>query len=228
MSEIKKSIQVSGHKVNYFIRYGQQKNIILRVKEGKIYISAPVRASQWEIDELIYKNYHKINKVQNNYEVQSKYDFFASKPWIKIFDQQIEVILVEENIHTKMANNVIFMKNYYNNDEQIAKLYTFLAKQYKNWFNNRSSQWAQQMGLEYKNLSIKVMNMKWGVCYPTHSKIIFNTKLLHFKPEIIDYVIVHELSHLRFANHSRDFWYLVAQYLSNYKELSNVLDKSGI
>lgn len=228
MPEIKKSLQVSGTKMTYFIRYGQQKNILLRVKEGQIHISAPEHVQDWEIETLIYKNYHKINKVQTNYEVQSKYDFFGTKTWFKLFDEQVEVVLVNDNIHAKMENNIIYMKNYYDNTEQLAKLYTFLAKQYKNWFNNRASQWALQMGVEYKNLSVKVMNMKWGVCYPTTSKIIFNTKLLHFKPDIIDYVIVHELSHLKHANHSKDFYQLVQKFLPKYSELSTILNKSGL
>ncbi|WP_026389295.1 SprT family zinc-dependent metalloprotease [[Acholeplasma] multilocale] len=228
MAEIKKSLSVNGNSVNYYIRYGKQKNIILRVREGEIHISAPEYAPDWEIERMIYKNISKITQVQNNYEVRSKYDLYGSQPWIKIFNKEVPLFIVDENIHTKQNEEGIFMKNYYDSKIQLDKIYTFLAKQYKNWFINRSSQYALMMGVEFRNMSVKVMNTKWGVCYPTQQKIIYNTKLLHFEPEIIDYVIIHELAHLRYHNHSKDFWRFVEQFLPNYREISKVLNSAGL
>ncbi|WP_027063433.1 M48 family metallopeptidase [Mesoplasma seiffertii] len=228
MAEIKKTLTSNGNKINYYIRYGNQKNIILRVREGTIYVSAPYNSPDWEVEKLIYKNLSKIIKVQTNYEVRSKHDFYGTQPWIKLFDNTVNVTLIDQNVHAKQTSDGIMMKDYHDLELQLTKLYAFLANHYKNWFINRSSQWAIKMNVQFKNLSVRIMNLKWGVCYPVQQKIIFNTKLLHFRPEIIDYVIVHELAHLRHHNHSKDFWRFVEQYLPNYRELQSELNGAGL
>ncbi|ATZ16949.1 zinc metalloprotease [Williamsoniiplasma luminosum] len=227
MATMKKTISVNGNLVNYNLTYRDQKNLVLKVRDGQICISAPVRANDWDIEQIIYKNYHTINKYQISYDVHLKYDLYSNQPWIKIFDQKINVVFSTDNIHPKLINNELHIKNYLNLDEQIAKIYTFLAKQYKNWFINQTGQWASLMNLHFKNLSLKAMTTKWGVCYPQTQKIMYNIKLIHFKPEIIDYVIVHELTHLEFPNHSKDFWRRVEKFLPHYRELSKELNQPG-
>ncbi|WP_031542290.1 SprT family zinc-dependent metalloprotease [Mesoplasma photuris] len=228
MADIKKQLSLKGEMINYYVKYGNQKNIILRVREGKILVSAPINVNDWEIEQLIYKNISKITSVQNNYEVRQKYDLFGMNPWVKIFDNDVNIFIHDENIHSKKDIDGIHMKNYKDLNIQLDKMYNFLAKEYKNWFIYRSNQWASIMGVNFKNLTVKEMNLKWGVCYPSQEKIIFNTKLLHFRIEIIDYVIVHELAHLKFANHSKDFWWTVEKYLPNYRELQKELNSAGL
>lgn len=224
----KEKVSLNGQILIYYLEYREQKNIVLKIREGKIFITAPKYSFKWEIEQLIYRNISKIQIFQNNYEQQSKYDLFSSKPWIKIFDEFIYISLTSENIHTKMIQKTIYMHDYLNNDEQLKRIYLFLIREYKNWFINRSNKWSQKMNLDFKNLSLKVMKTKWGACYPTTKKLLFNPKLLHFSPEIIDYVIVHELSHLEHPNHSRQFWNNIKKYLPNYSDIKSILDASGI
>ncbi|PPE06015.1 SprT family zinc-dependent metalloprotease [Williamsoniiplasma lucivorax] len=228
MSTIKKQISVNGNLVNYNITYRDQKNIILRVKAGEIVLSAPFNTHDWLIEQMIYKNYHLINKHRLNYDVHSKFDLYASTPWIKILDQKVNIIFSLDNIHPKFIDDELHIKKYFNMEEQLNKIYTFLAKQYKNWFINRTSRWASLMNLNFKTLNVKLMANKWGVCYTQTQNIVYNTKLIHFLPEIIDYVIVHELTHLKHPNHSKNFWYTVEKYLPNYRELKELLNQPQV
>ncbi|WP_338972627.1 SprT family zinc-dependent metalloprotease [Spiroplasma endosymbiont of Panorpa germanica] len=228
MTWIKKHLQHKGDLIEYNLKLGDQKNIILKVKAGVIYISAPLHAPDWEINNLIYKNITKIISVKNTFEVIRKFSFTDSDPFVKIFDKKVNLIIVAENIHAVAKKDGIYMKNYGDQEIQAQKMYNFLAKYYYNWFLKRLNSWALRMELKFKNLSIQSMKTRWGVCYPEREKIILNTKLIHFEPEVIDYVIVHELSHLEHKNHSKDFWKNVEKYLPDYKERSLVLKKSGI
>ena len=66
----------------------------------------------------------------------------------------------------------------------------------------------------------------WGSC--SSNKIInLSTRLLFAPPEVIDYVIIHELAHLVEANHSKRFWDLVASKMPNYKEQEQWLKTHG-
>jgi len=63
--------------------------------------------------------------------------------------------LVEEDIHAKMVQNQIQMKNYHDQDEQLKKLYNFLSRYYYNWFVQQTKNQALLMNLTFKNLTVK-------------------------------------------------------------------------
>lgn len=228
MPPIKNKLTVKGHILNYELRYRPQKRIILRIREGQIFISAPDGTPIWEIERALYRHYSKITSIQENYEIQAKYELRGTNPWIKIFDEQINLEFKEEMIRSKMVDKSIMMHNYWDYEEQLKKIYSFLSQFYKNWFYEEASEWASKMGVNFKNISLRIMNLKWGVCYPETGKLIFNPKLLHFETAIIDYVIVHELAHLKHPNHSSQFWREVEEFVPNYRELKKQLNQSGV
>gem|GEM_PF-989819 len=63
--------------------------------------------------------------------------------------------MVEEDIHAKMVQNQIQMKNYHDQDEQLKKLYNFLSRYYYNWFVQQTKNQALLMNLTFKNLTVK-------------------------------------------------------------------------
>ncbi|MDP1884338.1 MAG: M48 family metallopeptidase [Candidatus Moranbacteria bacterium] len=73
-------------------------------------------------------------------------------------------------------------------------------------------------GFAYKRVAIKNQKTCWGSC-SRKANLNFNYKIIKLPDELRDYVIVHELCHLRELNHSRNFWGLVAQTVPDYREL---------
>lgn len=78
------------------------------------------------------------------------------------------------------------------------------------------------------------MKSAWGICY-SNKNLSFNSLLFTMPMEIIEYVIIHELCHLKHLNHSKEFWALVEEHCPNYKknrvklkELSRQLDMMNI
>ena len=63
------------------------------------------------------------------------------------------------------------------------------------------------------------MTTRWGVCNTKTHQITLNLELMHYNIECLNYVIVHELSHLIEGNHSRVFWSIVEKYYPNYKSI---------
>ncbi|ATG97584.1 M48 family metallopeptidase [Mesoplasma lactucae] len=230
MNQVQKlHVSVSGEKVEYFLKLNDnQKNIVMRVRNGEIHVSAPSKVKIAEIEAMIRQNYSKINKLKEKFARNNKYDLTTTKPWIKIFDEKVRVNIVDANINTKATKQGFEMKNYYDSNLQLKKLYTFLSKYYHNWFLSRAKMWAEKMNVEFDNLSIKNVVGKWGACYPKEKKLIFNIRLIHFPVEVIDSVIVHELSHLENPNHSKQFWNQVYKYKPDYKENTSALDNWGI
>ena len=69
---------------------------------------------------------------------------------------------------------------------------------------------------------IKNSKSRWGSC-SSRGNLNFNYKLLFLPPEVLDYVVVHELCHLRHFNHGPEFWAAVEEVLPNHKDLRRLL-----
>lgn len=107
----------------------------------------------------------------------------------------------------------------------LQELRHFYKREATSFLTERVEFWANQMGLFPQQLKFREPKTRWGSC-SSQKCINLNWRLIVFKPEIIDYVVVHELAHLQHMNHSEKFWDLVARYVSNYKELSRQLKES--
>lgn len=83
-----------------------------------------------------------------------------------------------------------------------------------------------EMRLYAKKISVKAMSSRWGSCNPVSGALSFNSRLAFYPEECTDYVVVHELAHLRHANHSSDFWALVAQHCPDHKKWREILRSS--
>lgn len=80
----------------------------------------------------------------------------------------------------------------------------------------------QFYNFEYKRVSIKNQKTCWGSC-SRKGNLNFNYKIINLPEELRDYIIVHELCHLRELNHSKRFWEIVANTVPDYKLLRNKL-----
>lgn len=71
-------------------------------------------------------------------------------------------------------------------------------------------------------VAIKNAKTRWGSC-SSKGNLNFNYKIIYLPEELVDYIIVHELCHLKEFNHSKAFWALVAQVIPNFKALNKKL-----
>ena len=90
----------------------------------------------------------------------------------------------------------------------------------------RVKHYAELMGVSYGRITIRNQTTRWGSC-SSKGNLNFNCLLMLAPAEVRDYVIVHELCHLREMNHSAKFWSLVAAMLPDYKEKIKWLKEQG-
>ena len=124
------------------------------------------------------------------------------------------------------SNGVCFIPSRFENRAEripyeIAKT---LKNEAKEILSKRTIYFANLMQL--KPQSVSMMNSKriWGSCDKT-ANIKYNWRLVMVPPDLIDYVVVHELSHIVEFNHSKMFWEIVKSILPNYKERRQSLKK---
>ena len=87
----------------------------------------------------------------------------------------------------------------------------------KRIFPERTAYFAKRMGVDYGRIPIREQKTRWGSC-SSKGNLNFNWKLVLLAPELLDYVVVHELAHRREMNHSKNFWKIVEAELPDYRE----------
>jgi len=82
----------------------------------------------------------------------------------------------------------------------------------------------REYGFSFNSVKVKRMTSRWGSC-SIKQNLNFNYALIFLREELIDYVVVHELCHLKEFNHSENFWKLVEKMIPNYKEIKKELSQ---
>jgi predicted metal-dependent hydrolase len=137
-----------------------------------------------------------------------------------------------EIIYAKRASNAVRVRPFVErvlvdgdieNEALVSRgLHRWLRQEAKRHLPLRLRELSRELGLPYERCVIKGQKTRWGSC--SSSGIInLNDKLLLFPPEVVRYLMVHELCHTRHLNHSRRFWALVTQFEPNYKPLDRAL-----
>ena len=91
----------------------------------------------------------------------------------------------------------------------------------------RVDYYADCMGIDYGSISMRNQKSRWGSC-SSEGNLNFNCRLLFVPDRIVDYVVIHELAHRRFMNHSKAFWKEVEKYMPDYKEQKKLLSRFAI
>ncbi len=108
-------------------------------------------------------------------------------------------------------------------DGQIKKLKAVARVKLK----EKADYFSQLMGVEYKGLKITSAKKRFGSC-STNNSLCFSYILLLYPEAAIDYVVVHELAHIRHHNHSKDFYNAIAQIMPDYKNREVLLKSQQI
>ena len=103
----------------------------------------------------------------------------------------------------------------------------WLMREAKTLFEQRLNHFAPLMGVQWQRLSLSNAGSRWGSAR-VDGAIRLNWRLIHLKPEAIDYVVVHELAHLQEMNHSPAFWKVVADILPDHLERRKALQKENL
>jgi hypothetical protein len=103
----------------------------------------------------------------------------------------------------------------------------WLMREAKTLFENRLNFYAPQMGVQWRRLSLSNAGSRWGSAR-IDGAIRLNWRLIHLKPDAIDYVVVHELAHLHEMNHSPAFWNVVASILPDHVARRKELQKENL
>lgn len=108
-------------------------------------------------------------------------------------------------------------------EKRLEAIYREAAKEY---FPKRVSYYAHILGISYGKITIRDQKTRWGSC-SSKGNLSFNWRLILAPPNVLDYVVVHELCHRKEMNHSQRFWALVESVMPDYKEYRKWLKENS-
>lgn len=189
------------------------KNTYVRVRDNKIYVTTNYFATNRSIDKLLKEHYSAIGRmIDRSIKREEKKELFLlfGKFYKIIYTDLVEKIELEDE-----TIRVI-------NEETLCKwldqfIHTTFYNHLMHWYDNFEE------SIPIPTLKIRKMKTRWGVCNTRTKTITLNLELFRYDMECLDYVVIHELSHLLVPNHSRAFWSVVEKYCPNYKEIKKKL-----
>lgn len=195
---------------NVVIEKKNNKNLYIRVKEDlTILVTTNFLTSKNQVLDILNQNQSYLKKMidKRKKEIEkSKYVLYLGNKYDLVFCNLFDSVdVLDKKIYAQ--DQVQFDKWY---KKQMQKIFD---EHYEMLYN------SFEETIPHFRMRIRNMKTRWGVCNVKSKTITLNARLIEYPLEALDYVIIHELSHLIYFNHSSDFWKLVEKYKPDYKKI---------
>jgi predicted metal-dependent hydrolase len=204
-----------------------RKNIRISVIEPcTIKIVSPKNLSEKEIKDILYKHKRWISKrlniiTKNKFEPKK----FVENEKLLILGK-IFFISFDENCRKPILKEDKFLISYLVLPRWKVVIENWYKEKALQIFDNRLKKYSQIMKVEFKDFKLSNAKTRWGSCSSLKT-INLSWRLIMAPIEVIDYVVIHELTHLLQMNHSSKFWNIVAKIQPNYNEQKIWLKNNG-
>ncbi len=215
--------------INYELISSNRKSIGITVdRDGKVVVNAPANLSIEDIEKHIYKKrlwiWEKQALKNSSLENISKKEFVSGESFLYL-GRNYRLKIVDENSELKLKNGwFILSKNRQNKAKEL----------FKSWYSGRLKEKIDEtLEIICKNQNIKKPDFKtmdlgfrWGSC-TKEGNLNFNWKMAMASIGVIDYIIIHEIVHLKIHTHNDKFWKEVYKNMPNYLEKKEWLRLNG-
>lgn len=231
-------IENHGSRIYYTLHRTKRKTVGIIIDcNGKVKVHAPFRVSEKQVCEAVQKKADWI--LRKVYEIKERNSLACRQ-----FDSGEKFLYLGKEYTLEVVKKDLGKSEVFIQDDTIAvyipkglyaesrkqEIKEALTKWYRQHFAEIAEERINKYSLQLKAAPCKVVikdqKTRWGSC-SKKGNINLNWRLVMAPIDIIDYVVVHELCHLKVMNHSKDFWNLVASVLPNHHESRKWLKANG-
>jgi predicted metal-dependent hydrolase len=225
-------------RIAYNVVYSHRKSVGITVyPSGEVRVSAPSRMGQAEVRRLVAEKARWIDKKLREFRAEGGRDatkkyvegeafFYLGKeyllhfttgdngPLVTLGDSRMNVILppgIEDGKRTEMIREAVF--EWYRFHAEIA-------------IDQALNTYSPRLGILPLHYKVKNLSKRWGSC-TAQNLLNFNAKIVMAPREQLEYVVAHELCHVRVKDHSQRFWALMGQVMPGYLPAKKALRKDG-
>ena len=216
---------------SYEITRTNRKTLVIYVKGGKVEVRSPLRASSaWIHSFLKEKTPWILEQLAAQKRKQRQRLIIADNRLVPFMGRtrRIQVILSDRQKVT-LRGDYLYLFIRERNRHKLEELFNcWLQEQAREYMATRTIKYARRLGVSHKlkDVVFRKTKSKWGHCCQDGT-IQYNWLAMMAPKEVIDYLIAHETSHLRYLDHSVRFWNTVSTLCPDYKELRSWLSDNG-
>jgi predicted metal-dependent hydrolase len=211
------------------------KNIHLGVYPpiGRVRLSAPASSDDDKIRLFIISKLPWIRKNQRKFNSKDRLSqpryisreshYLNGKRYllnVNVCDSNKNEINLEK---TKIS---LFLKENYSVEKREEIFESWLRKGLRARISVLIEKWESLMDLQCKEWKIKKMKTKWGSCNSEAKRLWFNLELMKVDDNLLEYIIVHELAHLKYKNHNKHFFNTLSRYLPDWEYRKTLLNQT--
>ncbi len=218
--------------ITYTIDKNVKNDLYISVQNGEVVVSAPWYFSRNQIQEIVEEKKRWI--VEKIKEYEAKKDPYIKTGFIRIFGEDFALHICYKNIKTLTVDLEdesikIQLPNKYKKVAKEEMVTVLVEKIYKVIAKTEIERVMEKtrllLGFAPEDYKLEEMNNTLGKC--TQDKtIIINPEIIKYRPEVIEYVVLHEFCHLKYKTHAKGFYEMIKKYEPNYETYASEI--SGI
>jgi predicted metal-dependent hydrolase len=211
----------SGDQLHYQLERRQRRTVGLKITSTGLVIHAPKRISQLQLEGIIAQKADWIRKKLASLTANKIPEMQWQHGEKLLFLGNTITLTIEQNFRSKAVEYEpgvlqLALPNHKDRSLVSRKVIQWYKKQAITDFTRRLEIFSSKLGVSFASLNLSNAGSRWGSCN-SKKEIRLNWRLLQAPPHIINYVVCHELAHLKEMNHSAKFWAVVASIYPNYK-----------
>ncbi|CAM1377553.1 M48 family metallopeptidase [Fusobacterium nucleatum] len=206
--------------MEYTVTKKKIKNFIIRIyPDLRIAVSVPLLASNKDIENFVQNKKEWIETTLEKIKIVKENKNNLKENVIKILGKEIEKKVIKSDLERiRLTDTSIYI---YSKDTGNAgiekKLLEWKIEKLKAILDEYLANYTKLLNRNINYYQIKKLSSAWGIYHKKENYISFNFDLIEKDIECIEYVVLHELCHIFYMNHQKDFWSLVEKYMSDYK-----------
>ncbi|MBL1180860.1 MAG: M48 family metallopeptidase [Bacteroidetes bacterium] len=225
-------VQYGSSTIDFLLRYSGRKTLGINVYPDKsVKVTAPANAHLEKVLSRVGKKARWIQKQQRKFSVlerPAKNLQYISGESLFYLGRRYRLRILKGSSGIKITGKFIYLALEDKQDRRKAK------KLLSEWYNQnarkklserfeRHRHIIEREKINFNSIIIRLMEKRWGSC-TERGNVILNTELIKVPVDCIDYVIIHEICHLKFLRHNRKFYKLMAKYLPAWDKKKKKLE----
>lgn len=212
------------------------KNIHLGVypPDGVVRIAVPLKTNEDAIRLFIVSKLSWIKRSQKKFEEQERLSdrefkqreshyFLGKRYLLNVIEDKKPRVFVKNKTHLNL-----YVKPNSTQKQKALIINKWYRDELKKRIPSLIKKWEDLMNVKVTDWRIKQMKTKWGTCNIEQKRVWINLELAKKPEHCLEYIIVHEMTHLSIRHHNEQFLYLMDKYLPNWRQLKTELNKLPI
>lgn len=223
---------ISGFQFPLVVQHKQVKGINIRVTwDGKVVVSVPVGVSDEIVKRVLERKADWVLKKLEEMERRRKqlplpYKFTDGETfWILGKPVSLKVMNGKKGKVSLKGRKLVVRVAEDGADKVRQAIVKWLQGQALRVISEKVGRFAEVLGVKPEGIELRDWKGKWGLCNTSKGVLRFNWRLIQLPESLIDYIVVHELAHLRHSKHDSNFWAFVSKVVPDWKAKHGELKK---